>query len=37
VAVLQAGQDLLESLASARFITWLRNGGVIGGDGESQR
>jgi hypothetical protein len=33
--LIQAGQDLLdalESLATARFRTWLRNGGVLRGD-----
>jgi hypothetical protein len=33
--LLQAGQDLLdalESLATARFRTWLSNGGVLRGD-----
>jgi hypothetical protein len=33
--LLQAGQDLLdalESLATARFRTWLSNGGVFRGD-----
>ena len=35
--LLQAAQDLLDALESRRFISWLRNGGVICGDRESQR